>query len=76
MSEQSDAIFASFVEWLKANTPEGTRLVVKNDLYPEVEICCNGHVEYTAYICCLPPGHEGQCFCRGKNCEFTPDAYL
>ena len=51
----------------------GGRLVVQNDGFPEIEVCCNGRVHYTALVCALDVGHEGDCWSQHKNVNFNPE---
>ena len=41
-------------------------------LYDPKRICGKGQFAMP-YTCVLEPGHEGQCWCKCKNIEFTPD---
>jgi hypothetical protein len=71
--EPSSAMKESLREWLRANTPEGSRLVVRCDgLVIELQVCCSGSDNLMAYACALEPGHAGQCFSKHKQVNFTP----
>lgn len=69
-TDQEKQIARQLSEWLREHTPPGTRLVVHNDSFLEVEVCCDGAVSHTAYVCCLKPGHKGDCYSRHKNVNF------
>lgn len=68
-----DAITESFKAWVEENTPEGARLVIHHDSFPEIEVCCDGHVPYMAHVCALDPGHTGDCWSWHKKVNFKPE---
>lgn len=50
--------------------PAGSKLAARDD---ELIIICDGRLPDMAYECCLPPNHEGKCYCHYKDVEFTPE---
>lgn len=62
----------SFLNWLKENTPSGTRISVESDGFVSVKLLCAGQVPHMAYWCSLEPGHKGQCYSKEKCVDFTP----
>jgi len=70
MTKASDELYQSFKEWLDANTPEGSRLVVHHDGYIDIQMCCDGRIPDMAYSCCRDPGHTGRCYSRHKQVYF------
>ena len=41
-------------------------------IFGPVEKVCGKSDSLMGYVCCLKPGHEGQCYTRNKNLEFDP----
>ena len=37
------------------------------------EKICGERDVIMGYVCSLNPGHKGECWCRHKDIEFTPD---
>lgn len=68
--QELDKIRQALSAFIREHTPPGSRLVIHNDSFLEVEVCCDGAVSYTALICCLSPGHTGDCYSHHKKVNF------
>jgi len=49
---------------------EDTRLRLMNDGWMAVEVVCDGADRDFAYVCCLKPGHKGDCYSSHKRVDF------
>lgn len=42
---------------------------------PRIKVICGKGQYAMVYYCCLPPNHEGRCFCGHKRIYFEPTEF-